>query len=366
MQVLTINDRQKGGGAEIVSLKTHELLQQSNDITSARKLFPYDGPLEAVINGFGLVNLVFGMRLAWTIIKEPPTVVHVHNFSTRISPLPIIALKWLRSMYGFLIIHTAHDFHLVCPNTGFVRYMSGGKYESCTRCGETGKWFNVVQNNCDRRGWVVSFIRYLRHKISYDWLQIERVFDCVICPSVSLQNFIHHKYPHLITRLLRNPTFLENSDSVLENEGESSGKVLGYFGRLQPEKGVVHFIEKEYDRSGFSTFLIYGEGQDQKKIKSLIKEKGLTKSVFLMGAIPHSGIVAEMLKIDAVVLPSLCYENCPLVVCDALRMGKTVISGSPGGVSELIELVEQGKMEFLETSCYLQILIQIYHGKFSE
>ena len=67
-----------------------------------------------------------------------------------------------------------------------------------------------------------------------------------------------------------------------------------------------------------------------------------------------------MNSVDAVVIPSLCFENCPLVVCDALKLGKEVVSNSLGGVPELLMTYQNGNTAFLDMMKYVSDLTSIY------
>jgi len=80
----------------------------------------------------------------------------------------------------------------------------------------------------------------------------------------------------------------------------------------------------------------------------------------LMGAVTHAEVTHAMGSIDAVVLPSLCHENCPLVVCDALKLGKKVVSSSFGGVEELLKAAQDGDTAFLDVANYQEGLVAIY------
>ena len=75
---------------------------------------------------------------------------------------------------------------------------------------------------------------------------------------------------------------------------------------------------------------------------------------------PYQEIGSLMGAIDALLVPSLCVENCPLVVCDALKLGKQVISVSQPGVDELIEEIRAGRAEFLQPAKYTEKLVSIY------
>ena len=360
MKILLINDWEEGGGAEIVFRQTYKLLQSASAIASVRKSSPYAGRLGRLVGLLGLFNLLYSIRMTWIILTYRPDVVHIHNYIYNASPLTLLVLGvWKRAM-RFCVIHTAHDFHLLCPNTGFIRYKASGRLESCCRCVEDNRWTNVVKYNCDRRGIIVSMIRLVRHQVCYRWLHLERTMDRIICPSEFLATQIQRVYPDLNVVVVRNPAFVGEPSTIMSKKEKDELSVLGYFGRLQPEKGIYQFIENDFDVSLYPTFLIYGDGPEEHKIKELISNKGFGKNIQLMGSVPYEEIAPAMSSVDAVVLPSICHENCPLVVCDALKLGKKVVSSSPGGIAELLKERKEGNMAFLDVKTYKEELIAVY------
>jgi glycosyltransferase involved in cell wall biosynthesis len=161
--------------------------------------------------------------------------------------------------------------------------------------------------------------------------------------------------------LLRNPAFRARQNFGVKVNNADGSLSIAFFGRLEPEKGIRKFIEHDFDSKRYRSFAIYGGGSERKNIESIIKEKNLSAKISLKGEIAYDDVIKEMSKVDAVVLPSICYENCPLVVCDALSLGKSVISSSAGGVSELLQLAENAETEFLKVSVYIENLLKIYH-----
>jgi glycosyltransferase involved in cell wall biosynthesis len=59
--------------------------------------------------------------------------------------------------------------------------------------------------------------------------------------------------------------------------------------------------------------------------------------VSFAGALPSAEVAAAMAGAAVLVFPSICYENCPLVVLEALSHGLPVIASRLGAVPELIE-----------------------------
>ena len=55
------------------------------------------------------------------------------------------------------------------------------------------------------------------------------------------------------------------------------------------------------------------------------------------GAFSHDDIPAILAKLDAVIVPSLWYENRPFVILEARQVGVPVIASRLGGLAEAVE-----------------------------
>jgi glycosyltransferase involved in cell wall biosynthesis len=75
-----------------------------------------------------------------------------------------------------------------------------------------------------------------------------------------------------------------------------------------------------------------------------------------MGAFERSQIADVFSELDVVVVPSLWYENAPLVIAEAFAAGKPVIATNLSGMSELVRhevnglLFERGDVRSLATA----------------
>ena len=61
-----------------------------------------------------------------------------------------------------------------------------------------------------------------------------------------------------------------------------------------------------------------------------------------MGEFKHSRIAEIFSEIDVLVVPSVWYENSPLVIQEAFLAGTPVIASDIGGIPELVKDKENG------------------------
>jgi glycosyltransferase involved in cell wall biosynthesis len=88
---------------------------------------------------------------------------------------------------------------------------------------------------------------------------------------------------------------------------------------------------------------IAGEGPERRKLEWLIEELQLTDVVTLLGHVPHDEIERYYQVADLVVLTSHS-EGIPLVLMEAMALGKIVLAPAMTGIPEL---VVDGKTGFL-------------------
>jgi|WetSurMetagenome_2_1015567.scaffolds.fasta_scaffold00331_20 glycosyltransferase involved in cell wall biosynthesis len=110
-----------------------------------------------------------------------------------------------------------------------------------------------------------------------------------------------------------------------------------YVGQIEEHKGIEFliktFLEFLKNNSGVELMVI-GGGSQSEKIKKISAGRPEIK---ILGR-KNSAEVAELMqKSDCLVVPSLCYENSPTVIYEAVAVGLPVIGAKIGGITELIE-----------------------------
>jgi glycosyltransferase involved in cell wall biosynthesis len=75
-------------------------------------------------------------------------------------------------------------------------------------------------------------------------------------------------------------------------------------------------------------------GQFQNLVKSLLERA--SGSVTFVGRYDHADLAARMSEIDWVVVPSIWWENSPLVIQEAFHFGRPVICSDIGGMAEKV------------------------------
>ena len=121
-------------------------------------------------------------------------------------------------------------------------------------------------------------------------------------------------------------------------EGEREKKIVSV-GRLEKQKNypmLLQAFEKFHQTKPEYILEIYGEGQEEETLRDIIKQKGLSDSVKLMGFCSE---VHERINKAAMYIMSSDYEGLPNALIEAMALGLPCISTDCpcGGPRTLIE-----------------------------
>jgi glycosyltransferase involved in cell wall biosynthesis len=114
---------------------------------------------------------------------------------------------------------------------------------------------------------------------------------------------------------------------------------LGYFGRLDPTKGVDIVVEalRRVPRA-LVRFEIHGIRQPgcEAYAARLERAAAIDPRISVSSALPPDAVGEAMRRCDLVVVPSQCLETGPLVVLEAFAAGTPVLGARLGGIAELV------------------------------
>jgi glycosyltransferase involved in cell wall biosynthesis len=129
----------------------------------------------------------------------------------------------------------------------------------------------------------------------------------------------------------------------VDSEDERPRNRLGFFGQLNFFKGVHVLLEAMKilgEEESEAHLVLHGANLDlqpedyRNELKSLIEET--EQSVTLVGRYDHADLPGLMASVDWVVVPSIWWENSPLVIQEAFLHGRPVICSGIGGMAEKV------------------------------
>jgi glycosyltransferase involved in cell wall biosynthesis len=255
------------------------------------------------------------------IVQEKPQIAHLHNIYHQLTPSIIPVLK----KHGVKVVLTLHDYKLVCPS-----YLALKNEAICNGCAG-GKFWNAFTMNCQNsrmRGLLLSAeAMFHKWRGSYDGV------DLFLAPSRFLADLIGLRISPEKIKVLPNGIDVDTYQPSSADQGYGL-----YFGRLSREKGVKTLLRAHQSLKINLPLKMVGTGPLEEELRGEYPE------VVFLGYQSGQALHNLIANSAFVVVPSEWYENCSMVVLEAMAFGKPIIGSRIGGIPEQIE---DGKTGFL-------------------
>jgi glycosyltransferase involved in cell wall biosynthesis len=115
--------------------------------------------------------------------------------------------------------------------------------------------------------------------------------------------------------------------------------VVGYVGRLLPQKGV-DLLFRAASMFPAISLAILGDGPEREPLELLAKELGIAGRTRFIPALPHGGVAAALACLDVLVLPSRptpkWKEQFGRVLIEGMAAGCVVIGSTSGAIPEVL------------------------------
>ena len=119
---------------------------------------------------------------------------------------------------------------------------------------------------------------------------------------------------------------------------------FGFLGSLAWQKGV-HILVEAFNRLGDNASLtIYGSEQTFPDYVEELKKLARHPNIRFAGLLQPQQVGAALRQMDCLVVPSLWYENSPLVIQEAFGVGTPVIASRLGALTEKVEEGRTGRL----------------------
>lgn len=323
------------GGGEIYVQKIAEKLSNNNEVViittspdaSLKPTFEMDGNIKVytfrpLLSIYGVSSVESLSKILQAIIstivdiwnphsymvikdilkKERPDVIHTNNIG-HVSTSTFSAIKSVK----IPCIHTCHSYQLLSIWPSLFNYRKREIIEN----------FNIFDRS------YIGIKRYLTKSV-----------DTVTAPSKFVLD-IHLKYgffrdaEHIVL-----PLGIELDDIERVEKNYETIDIL-YVGRLVSTKGVQILINAfKHLRYENVRLHILGKGPDAEEFKKIARSDQRIK---FYGFVPDDELVQLYQKANVVVVPSIWYDNSPVVIYESFKHGTPVIGSKIGGVPELVE-----------------------------
>lgn len=329
LKVLVIHNTYSDvGGAEVFVRNTNEELRRRGHDVSLFSFGPKkieeDNLVVVKESKFKFIRNINGvfihikgyLRLNRMIKEFNPDVIHLHNVDRYIATilLPIKKKRVMRSIY---------DFGIVCPT------MWGIHKDDSLVC-EQGIGLKCVKHKC------ISPLAYPIHRylflIKYK-LQKKKVNSYAVVTN-RLSDYMKEQ------GFSNTDVFPYCTNKQVDKIKLNDDKIMLFIGNLEKNKGVEYAIRmmpiviKDVPEA---KLVILGGGSERESLEKLSDELKVKDNVVFAGKVPNKEVDSYYEKSSIVVIPSIWMENSPIVIYEALALGKPVITSDRGGNPELID-----------------------------
>ena len=241
-----------------------------------------------------------------------PDVVHHHNIS-------LLGHRILRKLANYLNLYTAHDYWIICQQNDLIRQDSRiCEAASCLFCAlsqgrppQLWRYGPGFRDSISQIDFLIAPSNYLKRRIS------EKIG---FAKQVVIPNFVPEPPERIPLRLPFRKFFL-------------------YAGRLETYKGVLELLDVY--RAIDAKLVIAGDGPLKDRVNAFINGHHLNERVAFLGHVDHTSLWPLLRNTDALIIPSTCAENNPLIALEALSVGTPVIASNMGGLPEIIEKIDK-------------------------
>lgn len=319
----------------------YTIRNETDSINSRIKLNLVNIPLEKHRYQYRIAEV--DQQLEKVLLTFKPDIVHIGHLNHLSTSLVTKIPK------NIPIIYTLHDYWLMCPRGQFLQrspdnineiwglcegqddlkcamrcyfgYFSGAKEDFFC---DSDYWSHWIKRRKDYIRDLVARVDYFIAPSQYLLAKFSDYF------SVPDKKLIYLDYGFDLKRL-RKRVRIPNEPFV-----------FGYIGTHIPAKGIQLLIEAFGKLKGTALLRIWGRsrGENTSALKEIAEKlpADICQRIEWLPEYNNQQIATDVFdKVDAIVVPSIWYENSPLVIHEALQVRVPIITADVGGMAEYVQ-----------------------------
>lgn len=338
------------GGAEVSAFYTaYGLKNRGHDVQVlvAFARADHEGREEYVFKGLPVRKLTFDHRagVEATRILDPvvyrhvrreieeikPDLVHIHNVSGA-SLAPFLACRLL----GLPVVVTLHDYWMICPNNMLLRSDTSlcDPATSPAWCRDCYRRYDFWGNVPLRRQIIQGLVGDVRFFISPS----QRLADLHAQAGYDPARFRVLKYG-IDLSLFQAPTSPTVRQVIQENAAYNTMLFAGHIVRIKGLEVLAKALPAMQRHIKDFRLLVAGAGE-QGLVDGLAEQA--PGAVRYLGKLPFYELRPVYAVSKLTTVPSIWYDNSPIVLYESLLMGTPALGARIGGIPELVHEEETG------------------------
>ena len=317
---LVHNEYGKFSGEEAVFFSQKQLLEeQGHEVCqftkSSREI---DNSIWRQFHAFcsGIYNPFSVSKFRRFLKQQEPDLIHVHNLFPLISPAVLHVCK----EFKLPVVMTLHNYRLLCPNGLFM--VNGKVCEMCC----SGKEYWCIIKNCEKKV-LKSFGYALRNFVARTRKSyLNNVHIYAALTGFQRKKLIANGFHEKNIEVLPNMAFQHCDLNI-----NSLGEYIGYVGRVSGEKGVDILVAAA-EKCPPISFKAAGTYEDAEEIV-----RGAPENFQFYGHLARDVVDKFITSSRIIVLCSVWYEGFPMILVEAMSLGRPIIASCLGGVPEIVE-----------------------------
>lgn len=271
-----------------------------------------------------------------TLARLQPDVVHVQHLMYLSAQLIELARR-----QHIPVVVTLNDFWFKCNNAVLLR--SDGaicndkeRFRACADCASGGRRRPAPVR------WLLARLLEGRDR---QLRQALRLAQCIISPS----RFVRDEYAregYLAAEAVRVIEYGIDTRGVLPHQARAAGQPvrLAYVGSIEPHKGVHVLVEAFNGVRGAARLDIYGSLEANPGYAARLRAVINHPQASLRGALARQQLWSVLSQTDALIVPSVWYENSPVIIQEARAARVPVIGSALGGIAEKVQDGVNGRL----------------------
>lgn len=267
---------------------------------------------------------------------------------------------------GIPVVMTLHDYWLICQRGRFLKpdlsLCPGQTDEGCAQCfahvlnDKLAPVYQRLKPLLGAGSWLRDRLRHVHGRYvasrppsaqSLQHIQQRMAHVREICCEVNLflapsrflrEQFLHFGIP--ADKIVFSECGLPTQHELVERQRPAGAPLIfAYIGVVDPVKGV-HLLVEAFQPLTRAELHIYGGETDYAPYPDrglFLTQLRRSPHIRLMGRYENREVGRILSEVDVVVVPSIWYENAPLVIREAFLARKPVITAAFGGMQEWVQ-----------------------------